>query len=372
MKYTKISFLVLAIIVIAGLVLANCSSKKEKGIAGDAANKVYVAPGKYDEFYAFLSGGFSGQVAVYGIPSGRLLRVIPVFSVDPEKAWGFNEETKQMLETSHGFVPWDDSHHTELSMTDGVPDGKYLFINSNNTPRLAKIDLTTFRTTEIIEIPNSGGNHASPFLTENSEYAVGATRFSIPIPNADVPINTYKENFKGTFTFIKPNGDKPMEIAFQILVPGFNYDLAHAGKDKSHDWIFFSCYNTEQANTLLEVNASQNDKDYIAAVNWKKAEEYAKSGKGKIWNSKYIHNIYDESVHSAKSTMMDKVLMLDPKECPGMIYYLPTPKSPHGCDVDPTGEYIVGGGKLATVIPVMSFSKMLKAIEDKKIDKVSS
>jgi len=41
---------------------------------------VYVPPGQYDEFYAFLSGGFSGQVAVYGLPSGRLLRVIPVFS----------------------------------------------------------------------------------------------------------------------------------------------------------------------------------------------------------------------------------------------------------------------------------------------------
>ena len=47
---------------------------------------------------------------------------------------------------------------------------------------------------------------------------------------------------------------------------------------------------------------------------------------------------------------------------------MPTPKSPHGADVDPTGEYIVAGGKLATVIPVHSFSKMLKAIEDKAFD----
>jgi nitrous-oxide reductase len=51
-------------------------------VAGNAA-KAYVAPGKYDEFYNFVSGGFSGQVAVYGIPSGRLLRVIPVFSAGP-------------------------------------------------------------------------------------------------------------------------------------------------------------------------------------------------------------------------------------------------------------------------------------------------
>ena len=57
--------------------------------------------------------------------------------------------------------------------------------------------------------------------------------------------------------------------------------LAHSGKGASHGWTFFTCYNSEQSNTLLEANASQFDKDFIAAVNWKKAEEYIKEGKGK-------------------------------------------------------------------------------------------
>ena len=87
------------------------------GSSSDAASRVYVAPGQYDEFYAFLSGGFSGQVSVYGLPSGRLLKVIPVFSVDAEKGYGFNEETKPMLQTSFGILPWDDAHHPELSPT---------------------------------------------------------------------------------------------------------------------------------------------------------------------------------------------------------------------------------------------------------------
>ena len=43
-------------------------------VASDAAQRVYVAPGSYDEFYAFLSGGFNGQVSVYGLPSGRRLK----------------------------------------------------------------------------------------------------------------------------------------------------------------------------------------------------------------------------------------------------------------------------------------------------------
>lgn len=51
----------------------SCKPKSaDTAISGDAASKTYVAPGKYDEFYNFVSGGFSGQLSVYGIPSGRL------------------------------------------------------------------------------------------------------------------------------------------------------------------------------------------------------------------------------------------------------------------------------------------------------------
>ena len=139
----------------------NTSQDVNKGaLDTDAASAVYVAPGDHDEFYGFFSGGFSGQVSVYGLPSGRLLKVIPVFSQDAEKSYGYNEETKPMLNTTYGFIPWDDAHHPELSQTDGETDGRWLFINGNNTPRVARIDLSTFETAEIIEIPNSGGNHS--------------------------------------------------------------------------------------------------------------------------------------------------------------------------------------------------------------------
>src|SRR6478752_7852337 len=230
-----------ATVALAAIVSFNSCKPKNAAsvVTADAASKVYVAPGKYDEFYDFVSGGFSGQLAVYGIPSGRLLRVIPVFSVDPEKGWGYSEETKPMLNTSHGFVPWDDLHHPDLSQTNGEVDGRWLFGNANNTPRVARVDLKTFRTAEIIEIPNSAGNHSSPFITENTEYVVAGTRFSIPMDNSngDVPINSYKQNFKGTLSFISvAPADGNMKIAFQILLPGMDFDLSHAGKGPSHGW----------------------------------------------------------------------------------------------------------------------------------------
>ena len=371
MKYSK-QLLSIFLLLLAVTIFNSCKPKNAgSAVNSDAASKTYVAPGKYDEFYNFVSGGFSGQMSVYGLPSGRLLRVIPIFSVDPEKGYGYSEESKPMLNTSHGFVPWDDQHHVELSQTNGEIDGRWIFANANNTPRVARVDLTTFRTAEIIELPNSAGNHSSPFITENTEYVVAGTRFSVPPDdaNGDVPINTYKQNFKGYISFISVGKeDGKMDIAFQLKCPGVNFDLSHAGKGKSNGWFFFSCYNTEQANTLLEVNASQRDKDFIMAVNWKKAEEYLKAGKGRKQAVKYAHNVYNEKSHTATSEIRTEVTVLDVSELKDICYMIPCPKSPHGCDVDPTGEYIVGSGKLAALIPVFSFTKMQKAIADKAYD----
>lgn len=370
MQYNQIRNYIF-LFVLSGLFFSCKPKGSTEVVEGNAASKVYVAPGKYDEFYNFVSGGFSGQLSVYGLPSGRLLRVIPVFSVDPEKGWGYSEETKPMLNTSHGFVPWDDLHHVQMSQTDGEIDGRWVFGNGNNTPRVARVDLTTFRTAEILEIPNSAGNHSSPFITQNTEYVVSGTRFSVPVDynNGDVSINTYKENFKGAISFIsvdKTSGN--MDIAFQLICPGVNFDLSHAGKGKSHGWFFFSCYNSEQANTLLEVNASKNDKDFIMAVNWKKAEELVKAGKAKKQSVRYASNRWDEHSHTATSSIKTEVTVIDVKEHPDLVYFIPCPKSPHGCDVDPTGEYIVGSGKLAALIPVFSFDKLMKAIENKDFE----
>ncbi len=360
----------------AGVVAAStlfyaCSMKRPGSgnlVSGDAASRVYVAPGDHDELYSFMSGGFSGQVTVYGLPSGRLIKTIPVFSQFAENGYGYSEETKPLLETSYGFVPWDDSHHPQLSKTNGNADGRWLFINANNTPRIARIDLTTFETDEILEIPHSAGGHASPFVTGNTEYVVSATRFSVPVPNADVPIAEYQRHFRGTITFVRADQPGKMDVAFQINAPGFNYDLGRAGKGPSEGWFFFTSYNTEQAYTMLEVNASQNDKDFIAAINWKLAEQCVADGKARDKVANYRHNWTDEHSRISRSDVKNSVKMLEPRDCPGVIYFLPTPKSPHGVDVDPSGEYIVASGKLASLIPVHGFSRMQQAIADRAFD----
>lgn len=376
LNYKKTMALPLALMLF-GLVFFGCkpsdplnSSSTVMSGGSNAAEEVYVAPGAKDDLYLFTSGGFSGQMGVYGLPSGRLIKQIPIFSQHAENGWGYSEETKPMLNTSYGFVPWDDSHHPKLSQTDGKQDGRWLFINGNNTPRIARIDLKTFKTVEIIEIPNSAGNHSSPYPTPNTEYVVAGTRFSVPMgDNRDVSIDSYKENFKGMLSYISVGDEGDMDIAFQILMPGFDYDLSHAGKGVSYGWSFFTTYNTEETNTLKEVNASQRDKDFLTAVNWKMAEQLIADGKFEIMETRsYYSNKWDESTHSATSEKRKGTKVINAADYPGLVYFMPCPKSPHGVDVNPTGEFIVASGKLAATLPIFEFSKIQNAIANEDFE----
>src|SRR5262245_33929638 len=106
----KRAFTILALLAVGAFLahLAGCSaSRGSAGASGDAAQKIYVKPGEHDAYYAFLSGGHSGQIFVYGMPSCRHITTIPVFTPEPAVGYGVDEESKAML----GGFTWGDAHH---------------------------------------------------------------------------------------------------------------------------------------------------------------------------------------------------------------------------------------------------------------------
>jgi nitrous-oxide reductase len=322
-------------------VIAGCGQS-----GAPAAQKVYVKPGEYDTHYAFLSGGHSGQVFVYGLPSCRHITNIPVFTPEPARGYGFDEESKAML----GGFTWGDAHHPGLSETDGDYDGRWLFINDMPHARIARIDLKDFTTREIYgPIPNISAAHACPYPTPNTEYVFAASRFSAPVPsNKVVKVADYKTAFNGIIAGIKVDKNGHMSMGFEILMPPFDWDLSDAGKGPSQGWQFFTCYNSEMAYDSLEVKASQNEMDYLAAVNWVEAQK---------------------AVDAGKATMIGGAPVLDPKNVKDIVYLFPAPKSPHGVDVNPTGEYVCASGKLQAEVSVFSFAKIKAAIDAKRFDK---
>ncbi len=321
----------------------------EKGRTGarsdvqEAALKTYVQPGDLDEYYIFKSGGHSGQVYVYGVPSMRHISTIPVFTPYPATGYGFDKESKEML----GGFTWGDAHHPSISETNGDYDGRWLFISDNANNRMARIDLRDFKTKQIFgPIPNVSGNHCSAFVTENTEYVLAGSRFSIPLPKGSFEkIEDYATKFKGVVAGIAVDPKTGhMSLGWQVLMPPFNYDLGDAGKGPSAEWGFWTCYNAERATGKLEVTASQKDRDYVAAVNWKNAEKAIRDGKFK---------------------MIGGVKVIDPKDVEGVVYLLPAGKSPHGVDVSPDGKYIIASGKLASITTVFNIEKILTAIQKK-------
>jgi nitrous-oxide reductase len=330
----------------AALLAAACNppgSKTTTAPDASAAAKSFVAPGDKDEFYLFYSGGHSGQVYVAGLPSMRHISTIPVFAPYPATGYGFDVESKQML----GRFTWGDVHHPGLSQSNGAYDGRWLFVNDNANNRIARIDLRDFKTKQILgPIPNSSGNHGSSFVTENSEYVLVATRFSVPLPKGRyADPSTYKTEFNGMVSGIKVDPKTgTMSVGWQILTPPFNWDLGSTGKGPSSGWAFWTSYNSEMAHEQLEANSTQAERDYAAVVNWRAAEQAVKDG---------------------KAAMVDGVPVIDPAKVPGVLYFLPVPKSPHGIDTDPSGRWIAASGKLQPVTSVFDFEKLKAAIDAK-------
>jgi nitrous-oxide reductase len=340
----------LALVLVALMAFASActprqpESRRAAGVATSdialAAQKVYVPPGDLDPYYMFASGGHSGNVYVYGVPSMRHISTIPVFSPYPATGYGFDDDSKRML----GGLNWGDVHHPALSETKGEYDGRWLFVNEMNG-RIARIDLRDFKTKQILgPVPNLHGNHASSFVTPNTEYAMMASRFSRPVPQRPVGVDKYATEYKGIIAGVKIDPARgEMSLAWQILMPPFDYDLGDAGKLVSDGWMFFTSYNTERATGKLEVTASQRDRDYIAMVDWRAAEK---------------------AVAEGRADTIDGVKVIDPNKVAGIVYLIPCGKSPHGVDVSPDGKYIVASGKLQGVTTVFNFEKLQTAIRN--------
>jgi nitrous-oxide reductase len=361
----------------AGALLASCSvfQRKEEtpklGASADeiikarqltpedvtAALMTYVPSGKYDEYLMFSSTGHGGQVLVHGLPSMRLLKVIAVFTPEPWQGYGYGGYTNEVLEGGyfHGKpILWGDTHHPALSETNGEYDGEFLFINDKANGRVAVIDLRDFETKQIVKNPLLVNEHGGCFVTPNTEYVLEADQYSVPLGGVYAPITEYKEKYRGVLTFWKFDRQKGRivpEQSFAIETPPYWHDLADAGKGPSHGWAFWNSINTELAipgiaegRPALEIATTQRDMDYLHVVNWKKAEEVIAAGKYEEING-------------------FKVIRMDVAAKEGVLFLIPEPKSPHGVDVTPGGDYIVVAGKLDPHVTVYSFAKIQQAIQ---------
>ncbi len=357
-----------AIGALIGVSMASANSEldkvmKERGLTQQdllAAAKTYTPSGGRDKYIVFSSGGQSGQILVYGVPSMRILKYIGVFTPEPWQGWGYDDDTKKILAEGKirgKQITWGDTHHPALSETNGRYDGKWLVINDKANPRIAVIDLNDFVTKQIVVNPVFKSDHGGAFFTPNSEYILEACQYAAPLDNNWHPMSEYKETYRGGVTVWKFNpkiGRIEPKKSFTIEFPPYMQDLSDAGKEASYGWGFTNSFNSEMYTGGIEkglppfeAGCSRNDTDFLHVYNWKKLAELAKDDK----NVKIINGM--------------RVVPIDVAVKNNALFLIPEPKSPHGVDVSPDGKYIVVCGKLDTHATVYSWDKIKKAIDNK-------
>ncbi len=327
-----------------------------------AAAKTYVPSGKRDDFIVFSSGGQSGQVIVYGIPSMRILKYIGVFTPEPWQGYGFDEESKAVLKGGSiggKDITWGDSHHPAISETNGAYDGQFLFINDKANPRIAVIDLRDFETKQIITNPLFKNEHGGTFVTPNTDYVMEAAQYPAPYESGYVPLEQFNDKYRGGLTywrFDRTKGRVVLDESFAFELPPYSQDLSDSGKNASDGWGFTNSFCTERyvggielGRPPFEAGCSAKDTDFLHVTNWKKAAEFVKAGKAK-------------KVNGMSLITMEQAV----KE--GLLFLIPEPKSPHGVDVSPDGKFIIVSGKLDTHTMVYSFDKIQEAIKGGKFE----
>ncbi len=326
-----------------------------------AAAKTYTPTGGRDEFLAFSSSGHAGDIIVWGIPSMRIIKYIGVFTPEPWQGYGFDDESKALLapsKTPEGKpITWGDTHHPDISKTDGDFDGQWLAINDKSTPRIAIISLKDFETRQIVINPVLTTDHGGAFFTNNSEYIIEASQYPGPLNRKYEPLSKFNEAFRGGITYWKFNHEQGRiepENSFIVEVPPYSQDLTATGKGPSNDWSFTNSLCTERyiggiesGRPPFEAGCSANDTDFMHMINWKKAEAVFKAGK--------FEKVNGMAVIRLKTAIDD-----------GLLYLVPEPKSPHGVDVTPDGKYAIVDGKLDTHGSVFDFAKMKALIDTKK------
>lgn len=221
---------------------------------------------------------------------------------------------------------------------------------------MAVIDLRDWETKQIIKNPLTLSDHGGTFVTPNTEYVIEGGQYAVPWGSDYAPISEYKEKYKGSVTlwkFDRKRGRIDPDQSFAIELPPYWQDLSDAGKLASDGYFFMNSLNTELATGGIqdkkppfEAGVSRNATDFMHIIDWKKAEQVYKAGK--------VEQIKGFPVITLKTAIAE-----------GLLHVTPEPRSPHGVDVAPKGDFIVVSGKLDPHVTIYSMDKMKKAIANK-------
>ncbi|PAU81616.1 nitrous-oxide reductase [Halovibrio salipaludis] len=298
--------------------------------AAEGAKSTHVPLGELDDYYGFWSGGQSGEVRIYGVPSMREIMRIPVFNYCSATGWGMTNESKRIMGDSNRFMNGD-AHHPHLSYTDGSHDGRYLYINDKANSRVARVRLDVFKTDAMVTIPNIQSVHGLRLQkAPKTGYVFANGEFHIPQPNDGRDLDN-PDNYWCLWTAVD---GETMEVAWQVMVDGNldNMDADYTGK-----YAAATCYNSEKGVNLNE--KMRSERDWVVVFNIERIEQAVKDGN--------YTTIGDSDVP-----------VVDGRHGSEVTRYVPVPKNPHGCNTSTDGKYFIAAGKLSPTASMIEISRL--------------
>ncbi|MCB9647655.1 MAG: cupredoxin domain-containing protein [Deltaproteobacteria bacterium] len=143
-----------------------------------AALKTYVPTGAYDTHIGILGTGSSGRLAVFGVPSMRILKYVGMFSPEPWQGFAYDDESKALLRAGsrEDISPnFGDVGRPAVSQTDGKLDGAVLFAGDAANGRVGVLHMDDFEAKQVVANPIFHTAGADVVVTSETEYVLQAT-----------------------------------------------------------------------------------------------------------------------------------------------------------------------------------------------------
>jgi nitrous-oxide reductase len=225
--------------------------------------------------------------------------------------------------------PNGDAHHPHMSIVDGHYDGKYLFINDKANTRIARIRCDVMKTDKIIDIPNAHAMHGLRVQkVPYTQYVFCYGEYEVPLPN-DGTVLDDPSQYVSLFNAIDA---EKMEVAFQVIVNG---NLDNTDADYTGKYVASTSYSSEMATNLSGMITAE--RDHVVVFNIPRIDAAIAAGQFKLYNG---------------------VKVLDGRKGSELKRYIPVPKSPHGINTSPGGEYFIANGRLSSTVSIIAIDKL--------------
>lgn len=217
-----------------------------------AAVQTFTPTGGRDEYLSLVGTGTGGRVAVFGMPSMRILKYAGVFTPEAWQGYAYDDQSRALIEASGREdiqYSFGDLGLPALTLTAGRADGTSAFLVDAANARVAVFALDDYETKQIVVNPIFRGSFPALATTPNSEFIVQTTA-APELPGGTIANGDVSKTLRGGASFWRlvrsnvPDGAAHgfdrihYDGSFTVELPPYLQSRPVTGRGKTADLVF--------------------------------------------------------------------------------------------------------------------------------------